>query len=273
MPKTLRAKKSAVHTKKQKGGKHDKHDKKPLPPHDNIDVKTLEDVAKLTEMIKDNVATLILVYADWCGHCHTYKDDIWKKLSALKGRKIPMAQVNEKVLAESPLAGTKIDGYPTNLLMGKDMKATMNKDPDTGEDTVSLPNTRDFETMAKLVSSDPKKVLSESRPPSSTTLTPEAKEIRDKAGEETVNMLESNVPLQDTGNTVANPPNVDDDLLGSEPSDESSDRPSYKQAMGGSLYASLLEATKELAAPVTTIASKTRRRRTGEKLSRKTHPK
>lgn len=268
MPKSLRAKRSAVYTKKQKGGKHSS---KPLSPHDNIDVKTLEDVAKLTEMIKDNVATLILVYADWCGHCHTYKDDIWKKLSTLKGRKIPMAQVNEKVLAESPLAGTKIDGYPTNLLMGKDMKAAMNKDPDTGEDTVSLPNTRDLETMAKLVSSDPKKVLSESRPPSSTTLTPEAKEIRDKAGEKTVDMLESNVPLEDTGNTVANPPNVEDDLLESEPNrvEESS----YKPAMGGSLYASLLEATKELVAPVHTVASKTRRRRTGEKLSRKTHPK
>jgi hypothetical protein len=266
MPKTFRTKKSTVHTKKHRGFK-DSY--KPLSPHDNIDVKTLEDVAKLTEMIKDNVATLILVYADWCGHCHTYKDDIWKKLASLKGRKIPMAQVNEKVLAESPLAGTKIDGYPTNLLMGKDMKAAMNKDPDTGEETVSLPNTRDLETMAKLVSSDPKKVLPQSRPPSSTTLTPEAKERRDKAGEETVNMLESNVPLEDTGNTVANPPDVDDDFIESEQAQPSV---KYKQAMGGSLYASLLEATKELVAPVVT-PSKTRRRRTGEKLSRKTHPK
>jgi hypothetical protein len=267
MPKTLRTKKSGLYTKKYKGVKHSS---KPLSPYDNIDVKTLEDVAKLTEMIKDNVATLILVYADWCGHCHTYKDDIWKKLASLKGRKIPMAQVNEKVLAESPLAGTKIDGYPTNLLMGRDMKATMNKDPDTGEETVSLPNTRDFETMAKLVSADPKRVP-QSRPPSSTTLTPEAKERRDKAGEETVNVLESNVPLEDTGNTVANPPDVEDDLLESEQTQQS-DNSRYKQAMGGSLYASLLEATKELVAPVHT-PSKTRRRRTGEKLSRKTHPK
>jgi thiol-disulfide isomerase/thioredoxin len=265
MPKTLRTKKTTVQTKKYKGVKHSS---KPLSPYDNIDVKTLEDVAKLTEMIKDNVATLILVYADWCGHCHTYKDDIWKKLASLKGRKIPMAQVNEKVLAESPLAGTKIDGYPTNLLMGRDMKATMNKDPDTGEETVSLPNTRDFETMAKLVSADPKKVP-QSRPPSSTTLTPEAKERRDKAGEETVNMLESDVPLEDTGNTVANPPDVEDDLLESEQPQQSV---KYKQAMGGSLYASLLEATKELVAPVHT-PSKTRRRRTGEKLSRKTQAK
>jgi hypothetical protein len=82
-------------------------------------------------------------------------------------------------------------------------------------------------------------------------------------------MLESNVPIEDTGNTVANPPDVEDDLIESEPSETSV---KYKQAMGGSLYASLLEATKELVAPVHT-PSKTRRRRTGEKLSRKTHPK
>jgi len=254
-----------VHTKKQKGVKHVP---KSLSPHDNIDVKTLEDVAKLTEMIKNNIVTLILVYADWCGHCTTYKDDIWKKLASLKGRKVPMAQVNEKILAESPLAGMKIDGYPTNLLMGKDMKAAMNKDPNTGEETISLPNTRNLEAMAKLVSADLKKSLPESRPPSSTTLTPEAKGLRDKAGKKTVDILESNVPLDDSGDTVANPPDVEDDMM------EFETEPREKPSVGGSLYASLLEATKELVAPVQTIASTTRRKRSSaEKLSRKTRPK
>lgn len=269
MPKTLRTKKSGLHTKKQKSDKHsDKHTKKPLSPHDNIDVKTLEDVAKLTEMIKNNLLTLILVYADWCGHCTTFKDDIWKKLASLKGRKIPMAQVNEKVLAESPLAGMKINGYPTNLLIGNDMKAAMNKDPDTGEDTVSLPNTRNLEAMTRLVSADPKKSLPETRPPSSTTLTPEAKGLRNKAGEETVDILESNVPLEATTDTVANPPDMQDDMM------EFEREPREKPSVGGSLYASLLEATKELAAPVVRLASKTRRTHTGaEKLSRKTRPK
>ena len=72
-----------------------------------------------------------------------------------------MGQVNEKVLEQlkNHIPNLKIDGYPTNILVGRDMKAATVADEETGEPTNALPNTRDMVTMTKLVTADPSDVI------------------------------------------------------------------------------------------------------------------
>jgi hypothetical protein len=229
--------------------------------YDNIDVQTIEDVAKLVEHIKNNVVTLMLIYADWCGHCGPFKEGIWKKLAGMKNRKVAMAQVNEKMLehVKNYIPNLKIDGYPTNVLVGRDMTPATMTDAETGEPTNALPNTRDMASMTKLVTADPAEVVANNgmdeineAPSSSASPTPEANEARNNAGNETVKKVNSGKSVSEKSNPVPNPPNVEDDLIATQenPTEPPSAKPSSAATVGGSLYAALLEAAGELAVPV-----------------------
>ena len=233
--------------------------------HDNIDVKTVEQVDKLIEHIKGNVVTLLLIYADWCGHCGTFKKDVWEKLASVKGRKMPMAQINEKVLSQlkEHIPDLKIDGYPTVSLIGKDMKAAEMTDPTSGEKSNAMPNTRDMGSMTKLVTANPSQVVANNGTPvedmpRSASPTAESLVARKNAGEEALNNLNSGMPniTPETSSTVPNPPNVEDDLADSqEPVESGPKTPKTPPIMGGALYASLLEATRHLAVPAGLLAA------------------
>ena len=117
----------------------------------SLDVTTKAQMHKLQSMLKKTNLTVVLVYADWCGHCHTYKDTVWKQLEGLANKKVGLAKLNEKVLKESPLSSAKINGYPSVLVVGKDGKPAEFKDESTGEPTNAMPNARDVEMMKGLV--------------------------------------------------------------------------------------------------------------------------
>jgi len=244
--------------------------------HDNIDAKTVADVDKLVENIKNNVVTLLLIYADWCGHCGTFKDTVWKKLVGMKGRKLPMAQINEKVLQhlKAQIPGLTIDGYPTVSLIGRDMKAAEVNDPATGETTNALPNTRDMASMTKLVTADPSQVVADNNMGSasasasseaeipeeenrSATPTAESLIARKEAGKNAINNMNNGTPNvnADTSTPVNNPPNVEDDLVESQEPVNESPQNASAPTVGGSLYAALLAATRQAAVPAVLTAA------------------
>lgn len=132
---------------------------KPSSTSRSLDVRSAADVSKLVDLIKGNSITLVLIYADWCGHCKTFKEDIWSKLKTMPDRKVPLAEVNADILQNTPLASAKIDGYPSVVPIGNDMKMATLKD-ESGQPTNALPNTRDMSTMQTIVRSDPDEVLS-----------------------------------------------------------------------------------------------------------------
>jgi len=252
-PKNISMKKSKSKRKSKSGKKHD-----------NIDAKTVADVAKLVEGIKNNVVTLLLIYADWCGHCGTFKKDIWKRLVETKGRKLPMAQINEKVLQhlKAEIPGLKIDGYPTVSLIGKDMKAADITDPVSGETSNALPNTRDMDSMTKLITADPSEVVanngmsSEEMPEENKSATPTAESLvaRKEAGNNAINNMNNGTPnVSSDTSMVDNPPNIEDDLVQSQESPE--EAPSGPVTVGGSLYAALLSATRQVAVPAALTAA------------------
>jgi thiol-disulfide isomerase/thioredoxin len=48
--------------------------------NNNVDVTSAEHIPKLVDLLKKNKVVIVLIWADYCGHCHRYKDQVWNKL-------------------------------------------------------------------------------------------------------------------------------------------------------------------------------------------------
>jgi len=121
-----------------------------------LDVRSKGAMSKLEKMMKKMTVVLVLVYADWCPHCHTYKDEVWSKVKAMrkKNSSVGIAAVNEKVMQDSPFSTAKINGYPSLLLIGKDGKLAEFKD-ESGQPTNALPNHKDMNMLSGIVKGEP----------------------------------------------------------------------------------------------------------------------
>lgn len=94
-----------------------------LPP---LDVRSSSALSELKRRIKAGPITIVLVYADWCGHCHHIMPH-FDAASKTTGRNIQVAKVNETMLDQvnqtineginhnaKPM---KVEGYPSILLV------------------------------------------------------------------------------------------------------------------------------------------------------------
>jgi thiol-disulfide isomerase/thioredoxin len=110
-----------------------------LPP---LDVRHNKHLGEFKHRIQKGPLTIVLVYADWCGHCHTmmpHFDDAAKS----KGRSIQAVKVNEKMLPAVNALVSKsvnksadpinVEGYPSMLIV--DTKANKVTDVPTVRDT------------------------------------------------------------------------------------------------------------------------------------------
>jgi hypothetical protein len=67
----------------------------------------------LKDLMGKSPVILVLVYADWCGHCQHFKPD-WKSLEQLPNRNMPMVSIRDDVFSSSPLNNMVTpEGYPT----------------------------------------------------------------------------------------------------------------------------------------------------------------
>ena len=114
-----------------------------------MDVRSTSDIPAFENMLSKGPMAVILVYADWCGHCNTYKENVWSPLKSTKGRKLNMASVHYDQLENTSLKNSKIEGYPSLLVVGTDKKpATFNTDSGV---TNAMPNANELSTMKKII--------------------------------------------------------------------------------------------------------------------------
>lgn len=87
-----------------------------------LDVRSQNEVLDLEKMISIGPLTLVLVYADWCGHCHNFKEKMWNEVNTIPNKSVNTASVHYDMLDKTSLANSKIEGYPSLLLVGTDKK-------------------------------------------------------------------------------------------------------------------------------------------------------
>jgi len=109
-------------TRKTKKAKHGKKNKtitarsvsgRILPP---IDITNVNDLAELDKRINIGPITLVFVYADWCGHCQRYKPNM-TELESLSNRSVQTVRIRDDVFPKSSINNTKLEGYPSLLLI------------------------------------------------------------------------------------------------------------------------------------------------------------
>jgi len=124
----------------------------------SVDVRSKKDIKELEQIIKIGPITIILIYADWCGHCTRFKENIWNILLS-KSRKAKLASIHFDQLQHTFLKHVQMKGYPTVLVVGSDGKpASFPISPMSTEMTNAMPQT-DLETLELLADADANSIM------------------------------------------------------------------------------------------------------------------
>jgi len=156
-----------------------------------LDVRDENDVPAFEKMLEHGPMMIVLVYADWCGHCTKYKDNVWSPLKSVKNRTMNMASVHYDQLENTSLKNSKIEGYPSLLVVGKDKTPATFKSS-SGTTTNALPKANDFTTMKNLATStvvenDKNELVMNSLPKISSSLKPSTLQSEETTSESTMN--------------------------------------------------------------------------------------
>lgn len=271
----------------------------------HIDVRSGSDIMGLNELLKSkkNNTIIVLVYADFCGHCTTFKNDVWKQLGSMPNRNAGLASIHYDQVENTPFAGKTINGYPTVFALKKGMtpeKAEEVKDIRNIEMMKSLAEgekeeeeeevleeiqeakNADVKEEAELLNNLSNKKYNRNNNSNSLPLNTKSQNLRNSAKKTNVVSL-----LNEATGSITKPVSIPDyksDMLNSQvktisnsvdfnPSESTETKSKSKEIVGGSLYASLLEASK-LVAPAAILTGAVvlskKRRATKRKHKKKT---
>jgi thiol-disulfide isomerase/thioredoxin len=220
----------------------------------HVDVRSSEDIPLLKDIMDKNKKTIILVYADYCGHCHTYKDNVWNDLISNEKRRHGMASIHYDQMEKTPLANTKVSGYPTVLVLGENKTPMKFKNEETGEEEVDYPESRNKDAMETLLnseeeSSEPETILEPENSVEENSLDLDESSIENRintpeGAENIVNSVEKEKPsLKPKRGAVV--PNYRNDIS-MEFNENAGEAPTPGRgtAVGGSLYMAMLDSIK-----------------------------
>lgn len=96
---------------------------------------------------------IVLVFADWCGHCQKYKP-FWKQLENDPNRSVNIAAVRDDMINRTSLVkrAEPVKSYPTVLFLNEKGKAVNFKDK-TGNISQEVPERGNMENMRALIRS------------------------------------------------------------------------------------------------------------------------
>jgi thiol-disulfide isomerase/thioredoxin len=116
---------------------------------DPIDVRSKSDIGAFEGLLGRGPLTIVLVYADWCGHCQTFKQNMWNEVSAMPNKKVNTASVHYDMVENTSLKNAKIEGYPSLLLVGTNKQPASFKE--NGAETNALPTPKSITELKSMV--------------------------------------------------------------------------------------------------------------------------
>lgn len=112
--------------RRMKGGSKKKTIRRRSSKAPALNITSLGQMDSLKKLMKNTSVIMVFVYADWCGHCQTFKPE-WKTLERLPERNVPMVSIRDDVFSKSPLKGNvEVDGYPTVAIVNTAQNVTVN---------------------------------------------------------------------------------------------------------------------------------------------------
>ena len=224
-----------------------------------LDVRSEDSISSLMKLVKKGPITIILVYADWCGHCHTYKP---KFDEAAKNRKSPfqvasindemLNSVNERIKSMNKSANINVSGYPSVVSLNNKGEFVKDLSQDAAIKMLNtpMPNAVQQNVSMKNVSMNvPKNVMENS-----------SKNVMQNAVQEAPMAVSQKKPNVKLPQTRVSEPILQ--LMGG-----SFETPLAPKYLGGSLYKSLSSSPYQLANPLRLFKSlsKTRKSKTKSK--------
>ena len=203
-----------------------------------IDVSSMKDLGEMEKRIREGPITFVLVYADWCGHCHTYKPLFNKAVQSAKNRSVQVVSLNEQML---PAANThmsqnvkssekiNVEGYPSVIVLSPEGKKvseldTSIRNPEQIKSAMEKSGVATATATIPATTSEPKSKLN--------------------ASEAYMNTLE------DAAMPIAPPSQEEDKISTISPEMAENQRGGARGgARGGSLYGSMISAAYQLAPP------------------------
>jgi hypothetical protein len=107
----------------------------------SLDVRTPKEIPMLEKLLSKGPMAMVLVYADWCGHCTQFKEKVWNQSTLSKTKNINTAAVHYDMLDQTSLKNTKVNGYPSMFLVGNDKEAKEIPTPQTTEELLKFDTT------------------------------------------------------------------------------------------------------------------------------------
>jgi thiol-disulfide isomerase/thioredoxin len=221
-----------------------------------VDVRSDKEVPMFESMIKTG-PVYVLVYADWCGHCRTFKDTMWDEVANSPNKGMNTAAVHYNMVDKTSLKNANIKGYPTLFQVKPTPKSNVAK---------VIPTPREKEELEKLVGTN--------SVPMSTPLNEKPASLSENNRRSERMIANSTMASENTFVPEAYeslPPNVSEDIATPE------EEPNRTQPQrGGSLMETLLKVSADAAHAIVLTGSaieisrrlkkrKTHKRRSGKK--------
>jgi thiol-disulfide isomerase/thioredoxin len=147
-------------------------------------------IPQLEKILKEGKVSIVLVFADWCGHCHKFQKDIWEpmcKKNAIHNR----VAVRDDMVPKTSLANAKFNYLPSVLVVNEKGEAETFTTPD-GEATNAMPTPKNQQDMERIVNV-----------PLTPARTNEDSTAQNTTGFPRMNLVNSPVSKEPLGNSTA----------------------------------------------------------------------
>ncbi len=106
-------------------------------------------IPELEKILKNGKVTIVLVFADWCGHCHNFQKDIWNPMCE-KEATHNRVSVRDDMIGKTSLKNAEFEYLPSVMVVNEKGELESFPSPE-GKTTNVIPTPKSVEDMTRIV--------------------------------------------------------------------------------------------------------------------------